>query len=214
MSERRTAGPAGVAPEQLLFLPGASGNTDFWRPVAAALPVTLPTHHVGWPGVGPTPPDPGITSLQGLVHSVVARLDRPTALVAQSMGCVVAVLAALERPQQVTHLVLAALSGGVDLQRHGAVDWRPPRTQVDPANPAHVFAAYDGDVTTRLPDVVAPTLLLWGDADPLSPVSVGRWLVDTLPRAALHVVAGGTHTFCHDRADVVAPLVSNHIVTS
>lgn len=135
---------------QLLFLPGASGNTDFWRPVAALLRTPAETvRHVGWPGFGPTPPAPGVVSLEHLAQRVVDDIQAPTALIAQSMGGVVALLAALARPRLVTHLVIAALSGGIDMKRHGAQDWRPPRDQINPADPSHLFAAYDQDLASR-----------------------------------------------------------------
>jgi pimeloyl-ACP methyl ester carboxylesterase len=111
-------------PDHVLFLPGASGNVDFWRPVAARLPLAGRTvRHLGWPGFGPTPADPAVRSLADLAARVEAMLDRPTALVA---------------------------------------------------------------------------LLPWGDADPWSPVAAGEWLAAAMPRAELHVMAGGAHTFAMD----------------
>lgn len=200
---------------QLLFLPGASGNTDFWRPVAALLRTPAETvRHVGWPGFGPTPPAPGVVSLEHLAQRVVDDIQAPTALIAQSMGGVVALLAALARPRLVTHLVIAALSGGIDMKRHGAQDWRPPRDQINPADPSHLFAAYDQELASRLPSIDVPTLLLWGDSDPVSPVSVGQWLSTVLPRSSLHVIRGGTHTFSNGLAGEVAPLIDSHLSTA
>lgn len=198
-------------PDKLLFLPGASGNVDFWKPVAEQLRTPIATvKHVGWPGFGPTPAEPSVASLPSLVERVVAEIDRPTALVAQSMGCVVAILAALSRPDQVTHLVLAALSGGVDMKRHGARDWRPPSQEIT-SEPSHLFAAYSEDLSPLLPSIAVPTLLLWGDSDPISPVGVGQWLSEVLHRAELHVVRGGGHTFANSKADEIAPLIDRHL---
>jgi pimeloyl-ACP methyl ester carboxylesterase len=183
-------------PDHVLFLPGASGNVDFWRPVAARLPLAGRTvRHLGWPGFGPTPADPAVRSLADLAARVEAMLDWPTALVAQSMGGVVALRAALARPRRVTHLVLAALSGGLDLRRFGATDWRPPP---DRRPAGHLFADDETDLTGRLATLGVPTLLLWGDADPWSPVAAGEWLAAAMPRAELHVMAGGAHTFAMD----------------
>ncbi|WAC73503.1 alpha/beta hydrolase [Roseateles sp. SL47] len=203
---------------KIKFLPGASGNTEFWKPVAAAMQVPEAiTEHLGWPGLGPTPVDPAVSSLDDLVAQLSERITEPTALVAQSMGGVVALKVALkvarDRPHLITHLVLAALSGGIDVQRHGARDWRPARAQLDPGNPSHLFARYDGDLTPALASIQIPTLLLWGGADPISPVAVGQWLSGVLPRSALHVVEDGDHSFCHSRADGVAPLIARHLVS-
>ncbi|WP_307719055.1 alpha/beta fold hydrolase [Massilia glaciei] len=59
-----------------------------------------------------------------------------------------------------------------------------------------------------------PTLLLWGDADPISPVSVGRRLASLLPRADLHVIPGGDHGVCCTFANLVAPLIDRHLSSS
>ena len=106
-------------PEQLLFLPGASGNTQFWCPVAELLSTTAQKKHVGWPGFGDTPSSPGVASMDDLVARVVADIDRPSALVAQFMGGIVAVRVALEHPGLITHLVLTVTSGGVDMSDLG-----------------------------------------------------------------------------------------------
>ena len=104
-----------ASPAKLLFLPGASGNTRFWLPVAERLAHPAQHVHIGWPGFGDTPPLPSVTGMDDLVTRVLAEIDRPTALVAQSMGGIVAVLAALERPELITHLTLTVTSGGVDM---------------------------------------------------------------------------------------------------
>jgi pimeloyl-ACP methyl ester carboxylesterase len=56
-----------------------------------------------------------------------------------------------------------------------------------------------------------PTLLVWSDADPISPVGVGRRLVELLPRAELAVFPVAGHMFARDRADLVAPYVRRHL---
>ena len=198
-------------PAQLAFLPGASGDTSLWQPVAERLRTCVGRRmHVGWPGFGATPADPSIRTLPDLAQRVAASIEEPTALIAQSMGGVVALLVALERPELVTHLVLAALSGGFDLTPHGARNWRPPRNQMTASLP-FLFAAYDDDLSPRLPSVAIPTLLLCGDQDPVSPVAAARWLAAVLPQASLHVVRGGSHTFARTHADEVAPVIDAHL---
>lgn len=75
-----------ASPAKLIFLPGASGNTQFWQPVAERLTHLAQPVHIGWPGFGDTPPMPGVTGMSDLVARVLAEIDQPTALVAQSMG--------------------------------------------------------------------------------------------------------------------------------
>lgn len=207
-----TAGDRRAEPEQLLFLPGASGNTEFWLPVAGLLRKrALSAHQIGWPGFGPTPPEPGICSIHDLAAALLSRLDRPSVVVAQSMGGVPALLAALARPERITHLVLAALSGGVELAPHGARDWRPPREETEPGNPAHLFARCDLDLSAQLPSIRIPTLILAGTEDPLCPPALGRWLAASLPNAWLALIEGGMHGFASSHAEQVASLIDLHL---
>lgn len=198
------------SPSKLLFLPGASGNTEFWRPAAGRLAHPAQQVHIGWPGFGSMPPDPSVTGMAGLVARVLPEIDQPAALVAQSMGGIVAVCAALERPERVTHLVLTVTSGGVDMPALGAQDWRPDFAAANPNLPRW-FLDDRTDLTARLAELRMPVLLLWGDADPISPVRVGQRLAELLPRAELHVIAGGGHDLGLTHAVEVARLIDRHL---
>jgi pimeloyl-ACP methyl ester carboxylesterase len=196
--------------DKILFLPGASGNTAFWRPVADLLSHPGKRVHLGWPGFGQTPPDSAVKGIDDLVSLVLAEIDVPSALVAQSMGGVIALLAALAKPELVTHMVLTATSGGLDLSSLGARDWRPEFCAANPDLPPW-FADYRVDLTDRLGTVRAPVLLLWGDNDPISPVRVGEKLAELLPSADLHVLAGADHDLGNTRAREIAPLIDRHL---
>lgn len=148
--------------------------------------------------------------MNDLVARVVAENDPPTAVIAQSMGGVIALRAALQRPNLITHLVLTATSGGIDIANLGAEDWRPSFFQSNPTFPRW-FAEPQPDLTPDLGSVLAPTLLLWGDMDPISPVAVGERLAQMLPCASLHVIAGGAHDLANTRASAVAPLIDQHL---
>jgi poly(3-hydroxyoctanoate) depolymerase len=102
------------APSRLLFLPGALGNRNFWKPLALQLFNRAESVFMSYPGFGGAPTEPSISCLEDLVNDIVSRIDRPTALIAQSMGGVIAVKAALLKQGFITHLVLAATSGGID----------------------------------------------------------------------------------------------------
>ncbi len=197
---------------KLLFLPGASGNTSFWQPVADRLIHPGERIHFGWPGFGPTPPDPNVNCIEDLIAKVTDRIDSPAVLIAQSMGGVIALRAALEKPEFVTHLVLAATSGGINLGDLGAQDWRPAFHAANPTLPLW-FSNYKVDLTERLSSIKARTLLLWGDADPISPPLAGERLASLLPRAALHIIEGGTHDLANTLAHKVAPLIDKHLAT-
>ena len=109
---------------KILFLPGAGASPDFWKPVGALLPADWPKEYFGWPGLGDQPHDSAIKGMDDLVRMVVARMDGPVDLVAQSMGGVIASRLAIERPHNVRRLVLTVTSGGVDMAGLGASDWR------------------------------------------------------------------------------------------
>lgn len=197
-------------PATLFFLPGALGRTDTWRPVAETLAFPAERQHVTWPGFGGIPPDDGIHGVHDLAARLAAAIDAPSALIAQSMGGVVAVLAALQRPDLVTHLVLSATSGGMDLAPFGAEDWRPSVLAAHPALPDWFLRCTD-DLTPRLGALRMPVLLLWGDADPISPVAVGERLQALLPDATLHVLGGATHDLAVSHATAVAGLIDAHL---
>jgi len=197
-------------PSKLLFLPGALGRTQFWDPVASLLQQPATQVHVGWPGFGATPPDPSIRGIDDLVAAVVAHIDQPSALIAQSMGGVIAMRAALAKPDLVTHLVLAATSGGVDVAGLGGQDWRHAFHEANPLLPRW-FSTYQEDLSQQLSQAAMPTLLLWGDADPISPVRVGERLASLLPRARLHIIRGGNHGLAETHAAMIAPLIDAHL---
>ena len=196
---------------KLFFLPGALGRTEFWHPVANLLTYPGEKVHVTWPGFGGVPPDPHIRELDDLVTRVVDQIDQPSALIAQSMGGVVAMLVALQRPELITHLVLAATSGGMDLASLDGEDWRPSILASHPGLPDW-FINYREDLTPRLSTLHMPTLLLWGDSDPISPVKVGQRLTALMPRSELQVVPGGEHDVCCAFADLVAPVIDRHLL--
>jgi pimeloyl-ACP methyl ester carboxylesterase len=193
-----------------VFLPGASGNTELWRPVAERLSSPGRRRILGWPGFGGLPPDERVTGLEDLVRLVTTEITGPVDLFAQSMGGVLALRAALEKPALVRHLVLSVTSGGLDLAALGGVDWRPAFRASNPALPGW-FEKERTDLTARLHEIEAPVLLLWGDADPISPVAVGRRLAELLPDAELVVIQGGTHDLVLERAEEVLPHIERHL---
>jgi pimeloyl-ACP methyl ester carboxylesterase len=195
---------------KILFLPGAGASPDFWKPVGTLLPAEWPKEYFGWPGLGDQPHDPAIKGTDDLVRMVAARMDGPVDLVAQSMGGVIAARLALEQPDKVRRLVLTVTSGGVDMAGLGASDWRESYRKSFPRAAAWIT---EGRSAPSLPveKIAAPTLLLWGDSDPISPVAVGRHLQSRLPDAHLHIVAGGDHDLSRTHAAEVAPLIARHL---
>lgn len=198
-------------PSELIFLPGASGNTEFWRPVARQLHSQAEQVFFAWPGFGDVPMDPCIKELADLSTLLLQQLKRPTALIAQSMGGIIAVQAALQRPDLITHVVLTATSGGVDMTQFAALDWRPEFLQSKPQVPEW-FVRDQSNHAHQFASLQQPVLLIWGDTDPISPVAVGHYLASMLTTAELHILEGGKHDVGYTHAAHIAPLIDRHLM--
>ncbi|HEX4679410.1 MAG TPA: alpha/beta fold hydrolase [Gaiellaceae bacterium] len=195
---------------RLIFLPGALGAAAFWHPVGDRLPAEWQKVYLAWPGLGAQRHDPEVRGFDDLVRLVEDALTEPSVLVAQSMGGVVALRAALRHPDNVQRLVLVATSGGIDVAGLGGSDWRAEYRAEHPEAARWITDDWP-DHTGELRTVTAPALLLWGDSDPISPVAVGEHLASLLPDATLHVLAGGTHSLAVDLADEVAALIRANV---
>lgn len=101
-----------------------------------------------------------------LVAMVLDRMKEPANVVAHSMGGLIAIKVALAAPEQVKRLGLAATSAGVPIADLGGSDWRPDYYLAFPHAPERV-----ADLSPQPGSNEAPTLLHWGDRDPISPVS-------------------------------------------
>jgi len=127
------------------------------------------------------------------------------------MGGIVAARIALARPEVVRRLVLCVTSGGVDMDRFDAADWRTDYRQRFP-NSTWIT---EPRVAAELPveRIKAPTLLIWGDRDRISPLAVGKHLETRIPGARLHVVPGGDHDVAKTHAAQVAAQIERHLTT-
>ncbi len=197
-------------PPAVVFFPGASGAGQFWAPVADRLPSDWGTRLLSWPGAGSEQHDPAVAGYDDLVARAAATVERRSDVVAQSMGGVVAVGLALTHPEKVRRLVLVATSGGIDVGAFGAEDWRDEYALEFP-NAASWVTEQRVDHSAELSAISVPTCLIWGDADPISPVAIGSALASALPNSVLHVVAGGTHMVAHERPDEIASLIIEHL---
>lgn len=197
----------------LLFLPGAGGAASFWQPVADLLPEEWPKVMLSWPGLGDEPHDPtvqGIDDLVDMVSACVAMSATRVDLIGQSMGGLVAIRAALRHTYRIRRLVLTGTSGGVNMDQFGATNWRPSYRAYFP-NAANWITEASADHTADLPRITTRTLLLWGDADDISPPAVGAHLASLLPNARLEIIPGGDHDFPNAMPVETATAIARHL---
>lgn len=193
----------------ILYLPGAGGSADFWKPVAELVGGTYEL--LNWPGLGNEPPSPKISSIDHLVDLTLSRMSDRVDLVAQSMGGYVAIKAALAAPERVERLVLAVTSGGVPVGDLGGADWRGEYFSTYP-EAGHWIGSRLEDLSSALGALTMPVLLIWGDNDPISPIAVGERLRDLLPDAELRIVRGGGHDLAQTHSNDVAAQIAAHLV--
>lgn len=194
----------------MIFLAGASGNTEFWQPVIKRLPQQYEKVAIAYPSFGGHPDHVAVQSFQSLQDYVLEHIQKPSVIVAQSMGGIFAVQAALQKPQQIKALVLVATSGGIDLSGFDVADWREDYQQTFAV--PDWFVQHQSNLEDSLDQITCPVLLIWGDADPISPVAVGQYLRSKIAHSELHIIQNGQHDLANIYSDQVAELIQDFII--
>ena len=207
----------------VVLLHGLSGSQRWWRYTVPALAREYAVHVLDLVGFGASrrpPRQPSIAEMAALVAAWAGRLgiERPH-LVGHSMGGQIALhLAAGDHPLRSLVLVDAAGLPRAYTLREVArfvADALPPRAWGTPrflptialdalrAGPRallraglHVLA---DDVSPLLSRISVPTLVVWGEYDPLIPLEHGRRLADAIRDARFVVIAGAAHNVMCDR---------------
>lgn len=192
-----------------IFLPGASGNTKFWQPLITLLPEQDDKTVIAYPSFGGYSDHVDVNNFLDLQHYVLDQVSKPTIIIAQSMGGIFAVQAALQKPEQVEALVLVATSGGIDLSSFNVANWREDYQQT--FDVPDWFIQPQVYLDDLLYKIECPVLLIWGDADPISPVAVGQYLHGKIILSELHVIRQGQHDLAQVQADQVAVLLEAFI---
>ncbi|MCE1271856.1 MAG: alpha/beta hydrolase [Acinetobacter sp.] len=194
----------------LVFLAGASGNTQFWNPLVAKLPEAYTKQIIHYPGFHGVTADPEIKNFDDLSNYVVAQIEKPSILIAQSMGGIFAIAAALQKTDLVKGLVLIATSGGINLDRFQVQDWRQLYRQEYLESPDW-FVTTKVDYEEFLSTIEVETLLIWGDQDSVSPIEVGQYLNQIFKKSKLYIVEGGDHGLAKQDADEVAIQINAYL---
>jgi pimeloyl-ACP methyl ester carboxylesterase len=75
------------------------------------------------------------------------------------------------------------------------------------AKARHLVASNKHDAWDSLPRITAPTLILHGTDDVLSPAANAQLLADRIPGARAELIAGARHAYFHEFRSVASPAV-------
>jgi len=192
------------------YLPGASGRSTVWEPIANVLAHRREAFLFAYPGLGDAPAHEAIGSLPDLVRWVASELPARCDVVALSMGSTVALRLALEYPERIRRLVLVAPCGGLNAARFGALDWREAFISARPFAPRWLVTD-NSDLSEHLKRINAPTLLVLGEDDPIAPPAIGEFLLEQLPNAKLEVISDASHELEDEHPAFIASLIEAHL---
>lgn len=196
--------------EKIVFLPGASGNIEFWNPLIDFLPRHYEKEVIGYPGFGNVPDNTNIKNFSDLQNDVTSKIDSKSILIAQSMGGIFAVNKAFTDPGLIKGLVLIATSGGIDLTPFNVQDWRTEYQEQYPRYPKW-FMTTNVNYEEYLETINIPTLLIWGDDDPISPINVGKYLNTKLKDSKLKIIKDGKHDLAEKHAKEVSLYINQFL---
>lgn len=208
----------------VILLHGLSGSHRWWRYTVPALERRFRVHvpeMIGFGGSRGADRQPSIPEMAELLaHWLEASGIERTAFVGHSMGAQVGVHLAARWPDRIHRLVLTSAAGvprslsPVKVVRLAA-DLAWPRAWGLPAflptiaadavraGPRTLLSAIrhllQDDIRPLLEQVEAPTLLIWGEHDPFTPVRDGELMAARLPHARLVVLEGAAHNPMADR---------------
>ena len=192
------------------YLPGASGRSANWEPIASVLAYRREALLFDYPGLGEREELPGIVDLSDLTRWVASQLPDVCDVVTLSMGSAIGLRLALEYPERVRRLVLVAPCAGFDASRFGALDWREAFVRERPQAPRW-FVEDESDFSEQLAMITIPTLAIFGDEDMIAPPAIGDFLTARLPAGKFEVVEDASHDIEEEHPAFVASLIEAHL---
>lgn len=223
---------AGTAGRPLVLLHGLAGSHRWWRYVVSGLAcdtrVLIP-ELIGFGGSRPAPRQPDMPEMAALMGKWLETNGITQAdVIGHSMGGEIAIHLASSEPDRIRRLVLVSAAGvprtisagaaaklATDLARLRAWGRRSfVATIAADSLRAGPFTLYRtlrhllaDDVRPLLSSIRHPTLLVWGEHDPVTPVRDGRIMARRIPDARLVVVAGASHNVMADRPETFERIV-------
>ncbi len=196
----------------IAYLPGASGRSSVWEPIANVLAHRREALLFNYPGLNAreAPARDDIDSLADLTRWVASELPERCDVVSLSMGSAIALRLALEYPERIRRLVLVVPCGAVNALNFGALDWRERFLMARPHAPRW-FVHDASDFSARLSSIQAPTLLVFGEDDPIAPPAIGQFMLAQLPSAKLEVVPDASHDLEEEHPAFLASLIEAHL---
>lgn len=216
-SEHRGAGPP------VVLLHGLSGSHRWWRfttPVLARRYAVHVPELVGFGGSRGPGRQPDVQQMSGVMAEWLRLMGlEGSALVGHSMGGQIAVHIAAEHalPSKLVLVCASGLprtwrlreaarmvAGALPPRRWGAPTFVPTiAADALRAGPRALVLAtrhlLSDDVTELLPRLTCPTLVLWGELDPLVPLEHGRRMTQRIPHARFVVLRDAAHNPMADR---------------
>ena len=227
---------AGAGGPPLVLLHGLAGSHRWWRyviPLFSRNRRVIVPELVGFGGSRPAPRQPDMAEMALIIGEWMAANDLDTTdLVGHSMGGEIAIHLAAGQPERVRRLVLVAAAGvprdvsasaaarlATELARLRAWGRRTfVATIAADSLRAGPFTLYRtvrhllaDDVRPLLPLVVQPTLVVWGEHDPITPLHDAHVLRNALPDARLFVIRNASHNVMADRPEEFARAVRDFL---
>lgn len=211
----------------LVLLHGLSGSRRWWRSNMTALEAVRRVYVVELVGYGSARHQRslGVRAAARLLAQWMDALDlRGADLIGHSMGGQIALWLTVLRPERVRRLVLACASGLLrkkwwqvalklpGAMRRGNLRFVPTilADGVRAGLPNLLRSSRDllrEDISELLPQVAAPTLVIWGERDVLVPPALGRMLAQSIAGASFVSLPRAGHVVMVD-----APAEFNRLV--
>jgi len=208
-----------------VFIHGTPGSSDAWIDTMQAGPDDILTLALDRPGFGKTDPRDAVTDLKSQAEAVIQTLEsykkshalkgKPNVLIGHSYGGPVAVQVALDRPDLVNAIVLAAapLDPGMEkvhwMQR--VATWAPVKMMIGHTlrtSNAELLALKDEllAMQTRLPALTVPVFILHGTKDTLVPIDNVAFMEAHIPPSVIcdtNVIEGQNHFLPWNQIDAL-----------